>query len=344
MGILLDMDIENGDGGGRQVGGRQGGAIHIVPGMGVLGTQSLRTTQSPPNTRSPQSILNFPSSLSPRGIPNLPSSPNPLSFLSLRSAPNLRRFLSLLEMNITTCRMVTSHTEDKKDILNIPHMRGLGVAIVLNIMMTAENISGVHRGGLEMADLLNEDMSPRKEIILTNHQTIHHPGETTPPEEGIAGHPYITPIMDHLDVDITTLQAEVIVRDVIPKDERNSICTGVSGLRTREATITRLGGVAIHIENLGMTIPESIALTHRPSTESPENPGTATQATHTIHTTHHPGINCLSMRTRFFGNGCEVLHGWEYSYFTLLRFMLMELLYSRTLAPPKPGLSLTLVE
>lgn len=150
--------------------------------------------------------------------------------------------------------------------------------------------------------------------------------------------------MDHLDVDITTPQEEVIVGDVIPEDERNSICTDVSGLRTREVTITRLGGVALHIENLGMTIPESIALTHHPSTESPENPGTAIQTTHTIHTTHHPGINCLGMRTRFFGNGCEVLHGWEYSYFTLLRFMLMELLYSRTLAPPKPGLNLTLVE
>ena len=142
-------------------------------------------------------------------------------------------------------------------------------------------------------------------------------------------------------MDITTPQAEVIVGDVIPEDERNSICTDVSGLRTREATITSLDGVALHIENLGMAIPESIALTHRPSTESPENPGTAT---HTIHTTHHPGINCLSMQTRFFGNGCEVLHGWEYSYFTFLRFMLMELLYSRTLAPPKPGSNLTPVE
>lgn len=207
------------------------------------------------------------------------------------------------------------------DILNIPHMKELGIAIILDILMTAENISGVHRGGLAMADLLNEDMSLRKETILTNHQTIHRLGEATPPEEGIAGHPDITPIMGHLDVDITTPQAEIIVGDVIPEDERNSICTDVSGLRTREVTITRLGGVALHIENLGMTIPESIALIHRPSTESPENPGTVT---HTIHTTHHPDINCLSMQTKFFGNGCKVLRG--------------------TLAPLKPGLNLTLVE
>ena len=120
MGILLDKDIENGDGGGRQVGGRQGGDIHIVRGMGVPGIRSLPTTRSPQNTRSPpspRSTQNLPSSLSPRGTPNPPSFPSP------PSAPNPRRFLSLLEMNTTTCRMVTSHAEGMKDILNIPHTK-----------------------------------------------------------------------------------------------------------------------------------------------------------------------------------------------------------------------------
>ena len=216
------------------------------------------------------------------------------------------------------------------------------MAIILDILMTAENISGVNHGGLAMTDLLN-DMGLREEITLTNHQITHRPGETTPPGEGTAGHPEIAPIMDHLDVDIT-LQVEVIVGGAILEAERNPICADVSGLHTREATITRLGGVALHIKNLGMAILEGIALIHHPNMESPESPGAATPATHTIHITHHSGIECLSTQTRFLGNGCGVLHGWERSYFALLRFRLTELSYSRTLAPPKLGLNLTLVE
>ena len=216
------------------------------------------------------------------------------------------------------------------------------MAIILDILMTAENISGTNHGGLAMTDLLN-DMGLRKEIILTNHQTIHRPGETIPPGEGTAGHPEIAPIMDHLDVDIT-LQVEVIVGDAILEGERNPICADASGLHTREATITRLGGVVLHIKNLGMAILESIVPIRHPNMESLESPGAFTLTTHTVHTTHHSGIECLSTQTRFLGNLCGVLHGWERSYFALLRFVLTELSYSRTLAPPKLGLNLTLAE
>jgi len=135
------------------------------------------------------------------------------------------------------------------------------------------------------------------------------------PGEGIVGHPEIIPIMGCPDVDATTLQVEIMAEDVILEEELDLIHTDVSGLRTREATITRLGRVVLHVG--GMAILERIALIHRPSTESPENP-------HTIHTTHDSHIKCLSMQTRFLGNGCEVLHG--------------------TLAPPKLGLNLTPVE
>jgi len=312
MGILLDMDIENGNGGGRQVGGRQGGDIHIVRDMGVPGTRSLPTTRSPQKNPNPRNTLNLPSSLGPRG------SLSPPTFLSPLSAPNLRRFLSLLEMIPTTCQMAISHAED---ILNIPHMKELGMAIILDIIMTSENISGVHHGGLAMTDL----------------QIIHHPGEAIPPAEGTTGHPGTTPIMNHLDVDITTLRVKVIVGDVISEDERNPTCADVSGPHTREATTTRLGVVVLHTKNLGMATLESIALIHHPNMEIPESPGTVTQTTHTIHTTHDSGIECLSTQMRFLGNGCEVLHGWEYSYFTLLRFILTELSYLEVRRPRSSG-------